>query len=192
MKADKIALFMALAGQSTRDKLESDDPKQRALGAQLLLSEVLEYVIKGLGVIPEFDGKKITAPDELSYHPTSNPDLEEMVDGLADVAYTMYWNACAFGVPLEDAFELVCDNNLEKFVLLEHWADGERALSPEEWNCGRDVSWPSEVVTVDVVQVDRAFYAVGKDARGKVRKPSTYTSVNLQPLLSAAQACAVS
>ncbi len=188
MKADKISLFMELAGQSTREKLQSGDPKQRALGAQLLLSEVLEYVIKGLGVIPEFEGTKITAPDALSYHPTSEPNHEEMLDGLADVAYTMYWNACAFGIPLEEAFELVCDNNLEKFVTLPDWSDGERTLSNQEWDCGKSVSWPPEVVVVDVIKVRGAFYAVGKDARGKVRKPSTYASVDLQPLVAAYQA----
>jgi predicted HAD superfamily Cof-like phosphohydrolase len=187
MNAEKISLFMELAGQETKQKLQSGDPQQRALGAQLLLSEVLEYVIKGLGVIPEFEGTKITKPDALNYHPTSEPNHEEMLDGLADVAYTMYWNACAFGIPLEQAFELVCDNNLEKFVALDDWSRGVCTLTPAEWDCGKNVSWPPEVVVVDVVNVKNNFYAVGKDARGKVRKPSTYTSVDLEPLVVAHQ-----
>lgn len=184
MDASKIALFMQLAGQEVREKLHSGDPKIRALGAQLLLSEVLEYVIHGLGVIPECGGTKITAPDSLTYHPAETPDHEEMVDGLADVAYTMYWNACAFGIPLAEAFDLVCDNNLEKFVRLSGWQRGEVALEQSQWHCDLDVSWPAEVTRVDVIQVGENFFAVGKDARGKVRKPSTYRPVDLTPLVA--------
>jgi hypothetical protein len=184
MDASKIALFMQLAGQEVRQKLHSGDPKERALGAQLLLSEVLEYVIHGLGVIPEVRGTKITAPDSLSYHPAEAPDHEEMIDGLADVAYTMYWNACAFGIPLPEAFALVCDNNLEKFVRLQGWSRGECELEQAEWHCEQAVSWPSEVIKVAVLNVGGEYYAVGKDARGKVRKPSTYKPVDLSPLVA--------
>lgn len=184
MNADKIALFMQLAGQGVQEKLHSGDPKTRALGAQLLLSEVLEYVIHGLGVIPECAGTKIQSPDELTYHASEDPDHMEMVDGLADVAYTMYWNACAFGVPLAKAFELVCDNNLEKFVRLSNWSRGEGELPQSEWDCGQNVSWPAEVSQVVVLKVKEEFFAVGKDARGKVRKPSTYKSVDLTPLVA--------
>jgi hypothetical protein len=184
MDASKIALFMQLAGQGVQEKLHSGDPSQRALGAQLLLSEVLEYVIHGLGVIPECGGTPITSPDGLSYHPKETPDHEEMVDGLADVAYTMFWNACAFGIPLPKAFELVCDNNLEKFVRLSGWTRGECELDRSEWHCGQDVSWPNEVATVRVLQVGGSFFAVGKDARGKVRKPSTYKPVDLAQLVA--------
>ncbi len=184
MNAEKIALFMQLAGQEVQEKLHSGDPKTRALGAQLLLSEVLEYVIHGLGVIPECAGTKITTPDGLSYHASEQPDHEEMVDGLADVAYTMYWNACAFGVPLAQAFDLVCDNNLEKFVRLSDWTRGECELAQSEWHCEQGVTWPTEVTKVAVLKVKEHFFAVGKDARGKVRKPSTYKPVDLSPLVA--------
>lgn len=184
MDSSKISLFMQLAGQTVQDKLTSGSPSDRALGAQLLLSEVLEYVIHGLGVVPEFAGTKITSPDALCYHAAEAPDHEEMVDGLADVAYTMFWNACCFGVPLQQAFELVCDNNLEKFVKLSGWTRGECNLEQSEWGCGGDVTWPPEVVSVSVLNVAGEFFAVGKDARGKVRKPSTYRPVDLAPLVA--------
>jgi hypothetical protein len=183
MDASKIALFMQLAGQTVHQKLQSGSAADRALGAQLLLSEVLEYVIHGLGVVPEFSGTKITSPDALSYHPQETPDHEEMVDGLADVAYTMFWNACAFGVPLPEAFELVCDNNLEKFIRLSGWTRGECELESSEWGCGLGVTWPAEVARVSVLKVGSDFFAVGKDARGKVRKPSTYKPVDLGRVL---------
>ena len=86
MDASRIEAFMTLAGQKTRLKLETGDPKTRALGAQLLLSEVLEYVIHGLGVTPVVNGTPITAPDSLTYEAKDEPDPTEMVDGLADVA----------------------------------------------------------------------------------------------------------
>jgi len=184
MDARKIQSFMTLAGQSTQERLSIGDPKSRALGAQLLLSEVLEYVIHGLGVTPVVNGTPITAPDSLSYESGTEPDPTEMVDGLADVAYTMYWNACAFGIPLEEAFDLVCDNNLEKFVHLSQWRDTERELASHEWHCELGVAWPSEVVRVEVLKVGDNFFAVGKDARGKVRKPSTYRPVDLSQLVS--------
>jgi hypothetical protein len=106
-----------------------------------------------------------------------------MIDGLADVAYTMFWNSCAFGVPLEEAFALVCDNNLEKFVKLVGWSKGEGELARDDWHCGLEVAWPSEVATVSVLKIGADFFAVGKDARGKVRKPSTYRPVDLSRFL---------
>jgi hypothetical protein len=96
----------------------------------------------------------------------------------------MYWNACAFGVPLEEAFELVCDNNLEKFVKLASWSGPERTLEQPEWHCNQAVSWPAEVVRVEVLNISGEFFAVGKDARGKVRKPSTYRPVDLSALVA--------
>lgn len=174
---------MKLAGQAVPQAIDARDEKTRVLGAQLLLSEVLEYVIRGLGVIPEVNGVRIEQPDALTYRAEGPVDKKEMLDGLADVAYTMYWNEGAFGLPLEQAFELVSDNNLEKFVLLEGWTAGEGALAPERWSCDRGVSWPVEVASVTVICVDDLFYAVGKDKNGKVRKPGSYRSVDLSPLL---------
>jgi len=184
MNDEKIRKFLKLAGQSAADSLSTGSAELRKLGAQLLLSEVLEYVVYGLGVTPVIDGHSITKPDDLHYETGEDaPDKLEMIDGLADVAYTMYWNSVAFGVPLEEAFELVCDNNLEKFVKLSNWNDGERELALEEWHCCCAVSWPKEVVQVSAVKVENDFYAVGRDERGKVRKPSTYQAVDLNDLI---------
>lgn len=175
---------MALAGQEVAEKLTKGSVEQRKLGAQLLLSELLEYIIKGLGVTPEVKGVMIDHPEELTYHAVSEPDTLEQIDGLADVAYTMYWNSCAFGIPLEEAFDLVCDNNLDKFVALGNFVSDVGVLSSNQWHCGKEITWPKEVVTVLAVKIGNEFYAVGKDARGKVRKPSSYHSVDLKPLLA--------
>jgi len=187
MNADKIRTFIGLAGQELPEKFIAGDESKRKLGAQLLLSEVLEYVIKGLGVVPSVNGTPITEPDQLQYSIAKQPNPIEMLDGLADVAYTMYWNSESFGVPLETAFERVCDNNLEKFVLLERNTKqneiNEGGLQESEWHCGKNVSWPKEVTKVEVIKIENQFFAVGKDVNGKVRKPSTYSPVELEDLL---------
>ena len=184
MKDKKVAVFKQLAGQEPVNRLSTRDEATRKLGAQLLLSEVLEYVISGLGVTPVIDGKKIQCSEGLSYEVHSPANPTEMIDGLADTAYTMYWNALAFGVPLEAAFDLVCDNNLGKFVRLENWSGPRGVLPAQFWDCGKSVSWPAEVTSVTVLEVGGELFAVGKDAKGKVRKPSTYQPVDLSALLA--------
>jgi len=184
MKSDKIQQFFHLAGQVCGDEFHEGSESDRELGAQLLLSEVLEYVIHGLGVTPYIDGQPITKPNDVVYKANGGrPDREEMLDGLADVAYTMFWNKVKFGIPLESAFELVCDNNLSKFVRLDEWQQGAGILSEAEWHLNQEVTWPESVVSVEVLEVRGTFFAVGKDSTGKVRKPSTYASVDLSSLL---------
>ena len=58
MKADKVDKFIKLAGRQTSDRIIEGDEKDRTLGAHLLLSEVLEYLILGLGIEPEIGGVK--------------------------------------------------------------------------------------------------------------------------------------
>jgi hypothetical protein len=187
MNGEKVNKFMQLAGQQTSSDFRAGSPKERALGAQLLLSEVLEYVIKGLGVTPVVNGTKIEDPNGLEYLPSSEVvDEEESIDGLADVAYTMYWNAEAFGIPLEEAYDLVCDNNIEKFVKLDKWTHGTGSIAQELWHCELEIQWPEEVVEVEVLDVSGEKYAAGKDCNGKVRKPCHFKPVDLSPLLSRA------
>ncbi len=179
-----VKIFMTLASQPVRENISSGDEAERLLGAQLLLSEVLEYVVHGLGVIPQFNGTPISAPDGLTYKSGgAGADHEQMLDGLCDVAYTMHWNALAFGVPLEQGFALVCENNLTKFVRLEGDSWKEGVLPPGEWGCRQNVSWPKEVASVEVKRVEGVYYGVGKDARGKVRKPCHFKPVELAQLI---------
>jgi hypothetical protein len=99
----------------------------------------------------------------------------------------MYWNALAFGVPLEEGFDLVCDNNLEKFVSLAEASETLlelSALDKEQWHLDKNISWPEDVVKVEIIRVEGVHYAVGKDASGKVKKPSSYSSVDLGVLAS--------
>ncbi len=186
MESNKVRKFLALSGQGVGQPFDPRDAKTRALGAQILLSEVLEYIVYGLGVTPSFNGQALTSPDGLSYEAGAKIDSQEMLDGICDVAYTMYWNALAFGLPVEEGFELVCNNNLEKFVALPEWNKGRGVLAQSDWHCGLDITWPAEVAVVEVVQIEHEYYAVGKDAKGKVRKPCHFRAVDLSGLLSSA------
>lgn len=190
MNDEKIRKFIRLAGQEIPETFEVGDSDRRRLGAQLLLSEVLEYVIKGLGVTPVVNGEPVTDANGLEYRISDvPPDKLEMLDGLADVAYTMFWNSVSFAAPLNEAFERVCDNNLEKFVKLKEWKDKSGALPSDKWEkinvChaeNKTPEWPEEVASVEIVEHESQHYAVGKDESGKVRKPSTYQSVDLRSL----------
>lgn len=183
MDGKSVELFMRLAGQSLPESFVVPDDGVRKLGAQLLLTELLEYIIHGLGVTPTINGTRVTKSEDVSFEVTGKVDLTESLDGLADVAYTMFWNAISLGAPLEEAFELVCENNLQKFVKLDraHFAPGP--IPNDRWDCGSGVNWPAEVQTVTAILVDQQLFAVGKDSRGKVRKPSSYKAVDLGRLV---------
>ena len=183
MNGDSVARFMRASGRELPNSFHPADEATRKLGAQLLLSELLEYIIKGLGLTPVINGQRVTDSEGLAFEVRTGVDARESLDGLADVAYTMYWNAHALGLPLEEAFSLVCQNNLEKFVKLDRAAFTPGTLPRERWDCGLGVIWPSEVTHVSAVAVEHELYAVGRDKTGKVRKPSTYRSVDLSPLL---------
>lgn len=183
MNGDKVAKFIKLSGREVSEVCNLKSEKDRELGAQLLLSELLEYIIKGLGVSLIVDGTEIKDPESVKYKAVKQPNKIEALDGLADVAYTLWWNALTFGLPVSEAFEMVCDNNLEKFVKLSNWNSGSRELSKDEWHCFKDIKWPDSVVRVISVLVGSEFYAVGFDANGKVRKPSSYNSIDLSALL---------
>lgn len=183
MKGEKVAKFIKLSGREISEDCNFGSEKDRELGAQLLLSELLEYIIKGLGVSLSVDGTEIKDPESVVYRSIKAPNPVEALDGLADVAYTLWWNALTFGLPVAEAYEMVCDNNLEKFVPLKNWTSGSRDLNNDEWHCQQGVEWPESVTKVVVVPVGSEFYAVGFDRNGKVRKPSSYKSVDLSSLL---------
>lgn len=187
MKDKEVRLFMQLGRQLIQDRLGEMSDNSRILGAKLLVSEVLEYVIKGLGVTPIVNGEKITCGDSLKYEIGANDvNLIEMLDGLADAQYAVFWNKCHFGIPLEEAFAAVCKNNLEKFVPLPR--DGSfkvGELDRSQWGCGKGISWGADVVKVSCVEVEGGYYAVGQDEHGKTRKPSSFQTLDLAPLVKA-------
>lgn len=183
MDDKKVRQFIELSGRKPGEG-DLASLEERKLAAQLILSETLEYVIDGLGVIPSVGNVAIEEANCLSYEGAEKEaDREEMLDGLADVAYTMFWNAAMFNLSLEKAFSRICDNNLEKFVKLQADALPEGELAREDWDCRLGVFWSDSVVKVEVVKHNGTLYAVGRDINGKVQKPSTYEAVDLKDLL---------
>lgn len=186
MNDNDVRLFMKLGGQKISEKLNGMDETSRILGAKLLLSEVLEYVIKGLGVTPMVNGEKITCGDSLKYEiGRKDVDLVEMLDGLADAQFTTYWNKQRFGIPLEEAFDEVCKNNLEKFIPLPK--DGTfklGKLDKAQWGLGKGITWGADVVSVSCVEVEGRYFGVGQDEHGKTRKPSSYRPIDLTGLVA--------
>ena len=190
MKDEKVRIFMELAGQAVSGSQQPPTEALRKLGAQLLLSEVLEYIVDGLGLTPVLDGTPVRNPNALTFE-CKTPDVDrlQMVDGLADVAYTMFWNSLALGVPLEAGFEEVASNNLEKFVKLAQPVayssiDGRKLVPAPLWHLDLNIAWPREVESVELIEVKGELFAVGKDQYGKVRKPSSYRAVDLRHLLA--------
>lgn len=186
MNDKDVKLFMQLGSQKISSKLSGMDDTSRILGAKLLLSEALEYVIKGLGVIPSVNGQQITCGDSLTYEVgRKEVDLVEMLDGLADVQFTAFWNKQRFGIPLEEAFEAVCKNNLDKFVPLPN--DGSfkvGRLDKSKWDLGKGIKWGSDVVTVSCVEVEGRLFGVGQDEHGKTRKPSSFKPLDLTDVVN--------
>ena len=184
MNGEQVELFVELAGGVPAASIASSSEKLRILGAGLILSETLEYIIKGLGLTITVGSQKISDPQSFSFDFAGPPVAEDMLDGLADIAYTLYWNAIMFQLPIEAGFKAVCENNLQKFVSLSEGEFSAGEVVKEHWHLNRDVHWPDEVVSVVVVATRHGLFAVGKDANGKVRKPSTYTPLSLTPLLT--------
>jgi len=178
-----VAMFMQLAGLKLPQNFSVPDENIRKLGAQLLLTELLEYIIHGLGVTPIINGTRVSKSEDVSFEIHGDVNLTECLDGLADVGYTMFWNAKVLGAPLEEAYRLVCENNLQKFVELDGAQFLAGPIARERWGCNQGVEWPSEVSCVTAVAVEQELFAVGKDERGKVRKPSSYRPVDLAKLV---------
>lgn len=114
---DRVAKFMKLAGQATPAFTGTMDEHTRISRARLMLEETLETIILGLGV-------KLTNPDgsvidlkTTRFEINGELNVQEVVDGCADVHVVTTGTLVALGVPDEQLLELVDENNLKKFGL---------------------------------------------------------------------------
>lgn len=97
--------------------------------------------------------------------------LAEFADGIADLMYVIIGAAHAYGIPIEQVWQAVQDNNMSKL-----WTMHE--IQTEKFQAG----WTySEAGTRNGVQV----YAVRRQD-GKVVKPPSFRDVNLRPIIEAA------
>ena len=105
----RIEMFMRLAGQECKSVPELPSEEIRRLRANLILEEAIE-TINALGFNLDFAGiNKVVLSAELA------PDLREIADGCADLSVVLQGTLIACGIPDNPLFNLVDQNNLDKF-----------------------------------------------------------------------------
>lgn len=125
---DRIKTFMQQAGQETPARPVEPDENTRILRAKLILEEALETV-EALGVKVTFneDGQPI------AFEPGGKFNMEEVVDGCADISVVTIGTLIALGVDDEPILEEVDAANLRKFGPGgRRRADG-KWLKPPDW-----------------------------------------------------------
>lgn len=133
----RVKDFMVAAKQSIPDGPFEPDENTRYLRVKLLLEEVSEH-IKGLGfnlykVDPDtgaesfVDLEFLTPKNELPF------DLEEVVDGIADVKVIVDGTALACGVDMEPIDEAVYDSNMAKFGPGGYSRADGKWVKPPDW-----------------------------------------------------------
>lgn len=115
----RIRQMMGGFGQDTPDRPEIPDAKTRELRCRLILEEALEFVEAAGFTTYMAAGGGIYHPisfKDLSFESTSKPDLELMVDGLADISVVTIGSFVALGVADEAVLLEVDKNNLLKIA----------------------------------------------------------------------------
>ena len=82
--------------------------------AKLMLEEMLELVIGGLGVDITVIGEKIMGVEDLVLTKRRKVDLLAVLDGVCDVSVTAVGTASCCGLGVESALSAVDENNLTK------------------------------------------------------------------------------
>lgn len=125
----RVEMFMAKAGQNVPPKPTIPDEATCRLRAKLILEEALE-TIEALGfqvVLKPFDG------DIEIGSKTHEPDLEQVVDGCADIRVVTTGTLSAFGVADEALTLEVDNNNLSKFGPGGHRREDGKWVKPQTW-----------------------------------------------------------
>lgn len=142
------------------------------------LERVQEEVEETFDAITEWGGTKKSANDLSFYHERvlkQNIDKKELLDGIVDIAYTLFGLMQAaeqLGYDVDGALEAVCLNNDTKFVKTVEEAN-ETAVMYEEQGIPVDIRYNEQY---DV-------FAVVRKLDGKVMKVKGYQSVLLDEFL---------
>ena len=104
-------------------------------------------------------------------------DLEEIVDGCADVAVTLFGYMrkleCLYGIDFSDIMQAVGENNLSKFPTEATVAAETSAYYDLEKGIPTSVTYNS----------DYKCYVIRNAETGKILKPLGFTAVDLKPFL---------
>jgi predicted HAD superfamily Cof-like phosphohydrolase len=125
---------MQKAGQDTPSSVVIPDEETRILRAKLILEEALE-TLTALGVtatVTDSDGK-LGRSTKLSFAVTGEADLEEIVDGCADISVVTIGTLVAFGVDDESILEEVDKANLRKFAEGSYRREDGKWMKPPGW-----------------------------------------------------------
>lgn len=125
---------MQKAGQDTPPETLIPDNETRVLRAKLILEEALETV-RALGVtVSTESGIDISTDDSaFRFEASGEVDLEEVVDGCADISVVTVGTLIAFGVDDEPVLEEVDSANLRKFEPGSYRREDGKWMKPPDW-----------------------------------------------------------
>ena len=109
----RVLAFMRKAGQDAPSRPSVPDSSTRVLRAKLILEEALETV-RALGIRAHIGAREVEM-SSLAFEDSGEPDLEEVVDGCADISVVTIGTLIACGVDDEPVLEEVDNANLRKF-----------------------------------------------------------------------------
>jgi predicted HAD superfamily Cof-like phosphohydrolase len=109
----RVEAFMRRAGQAVPGSPGLPGEEVRALRARLILEEAFETV-EALGVTAYWHGCPVYYSN-LNLSANLVPDLDEIVDGCADLSVVAMGTLSACGVKDDGVLRLVDENNLAKF-----------------------------------------------------------------------------
>ena len=120
---------MQKVGQATPAEPEIPDENIRILRAKLILEEALE-TISALGVkVDAGSGDRTVGVNE----PTTQLDLEGVVDGCADISVVTVGTLISFGVDDEPVLREVDEANLRKFAPGSYMREDGKWMKPPGW-----------------------------------------------------------
>ena len=132
-----VGQFMRAFGQEVRTVPTADvDPNERLLRGRIVLEEALEFT-DALGLVVTTPGHDIVAKGTVTVEidPDKDVDLVETLDATTDLIVVVKGSAHTFGLPVDDAFEIVHASNMAKLGpdgKPIRRADG-KVLKPEGW-----------------------------------------------------------
>jgi predicted RNA-binding Zn-ribbon protein involved in translation (DUF1610 family) len=173
-----IAEFMELAGQNVPNTLTTPPQEVCRLRAALILEEALE-TIKALGfrIVANKHTGNITLQDL-----NTGPDLEQVIDGCADISVVTIGTLIAFGVPDKPVLDIVDKANLTKFITLPCPECGGRV---KEFYLHLAATGGKYVCSECRYQGDLWEVTGHKDHNGKWIKPGLWTPPDFTDLLNA-------
>tara|TARA_Y100000590_G_scaffold467224_1_gene645441 strand:+ start:2280 stop:2837 length:558 start_codon:yes stop_codon:yes gene_type:complete len=150
--------FGVPVNNSPQSNICSDQPKLAELRLNLILEEVKEL-----------------------QEAHKNNDFVEIVDAMADILYVVYGMGASYGVPLDNAFDIVHKSNMSKLCLTE-----KEALETVEWYKKQYTEKKSPYDSPSYREGTyngKHFWVVFNESTGKILKNINYQIADFTSLL---------